>query len=188
MHPLRPDLPIYLAAQGPKNTALAAEIADGWLPAFFSPRLDAEARRHLATGFARRDAQLRPSSDFEVGACVPVALGPDVEHAAALLKPQLALYIGGMGSTARNFHRNAIERLGYHDVCVSIADHYQAGDTRAAAAAVPTDLVLDVALAGNGGDLRHQLRRWQSSCVTSLLLQTAPQSLTQVVAALRSDC
>jgi len=115
VRPLRADLPIHLAAQGPKNTALAAEIADGWLPAFFSPRLDAEYRRQLAEGFARRDDGARAASSFEVNVSLPVALGRDVEDAARLLAPQVALYVGGMGSAEANFHRAVLERLGHED-------------------------------------------------------------------------
>ena len=184
VHPLRRDLPIHLAAQGPKNTALAAEIADGWLPAFFSPRLDGAAREHLDTGFARRSPELRPAAEFEVCASVPVALGTDVESAAALVKPHLALYVGGMGSASTNFHRDAIARLGYQDACAEVTRRYLAGDREGAAAAVPTELVLDVALAGSPSDLASQVRAWEATCVTTLVVQTDPRALAAVAAAL----
>ncbi len=184
VHPLRADLPIHLAAQGPKNTALAAEIADGWLPAFFSPRLDGAAREHLAAGFALRSPDRRPASEFEVCASVPVALGEDVESAAALLKPHIALYVGGMGSTSANFHREAVLRLGYDDACAEVTEKYIAGDRTGAAAAVPTELVLDVALAGSPSELRDQLGAWEASCVTTLIVQTDPRALAPIVAAL----
>lgn len=184
VHPLRADLPIHLAAQGPKNTALAAEIADGWLPAFFSPSLDATAREHLDAGFARRSAALSPASEFEVSASVPVALGPDVESAAALIKPHIALYVGGMGSTSANFHREAVLRLGYDDACAEITDRYLGGDKAGAAAAVPTELVLDLGLAGAPADLRRQLATWETTCVTTLIVQTDPRALPAVAAAL----
>ncbi|GAB2987138.1 LLM class F420-dependent oxidoreductase [Actinotalea caeni] len=185
VHPLRADLPIHLAAQGPRNTALAAEIADGWLPAFFSPRLDDVARAHLEEGFARRSPSLRPREEFEVSASVPVAIGADVESAAALLKPHIALYVGGMGSGRTNFHREAVLRLGYDDACAEVTERYLAGDKEGAAAAVPTELVLDVALAGSPADLRAQLAAWEATCVTTLVVQTDPRALPAIVAALR---
>ncbi len=185
VHPLRADLPIHLAAQGPRNTALAAEIADGWLPAFISPALDAEYRQNLADGFARRDRARTPVADFEVSAAVPAVIGTDLESAADAVRPHLALYIGGMGSAAANFHREAIARLGYAQVCEEVQTKYAAGDKAAAAAAVPTELVTDVALVGTPSDLAGQLARWQASCVTTLILQTDPRMLAPLVTALR---
>ena len=185
VHPLRADLPIHLAAQGPRNIALAAEIADGWLPLFYAPRLDAGYRQLLADGFARRAPGLRAAQEFEVAATVPVVLGRDVETAADLLRPFIALYVGGMGAQSANFHRDAAARLGYGDACDEIAARFEAGDRAGAAAAVPTELVRDVALVGNGDDLRAQLGAWQGTAVTTLLIQTSPTALRDVVAALR---
>ncbi len=183
VHPLRADLPIHLAAQGPKNIALAAEIADGWLPAFFAPSQDGEARARLAEGFARRAPERSPASEFEVSAVVPVALGEDVEQAAVKLKGYVALYIGGMGSSEANFHREAIARLGWAEACEEIASVYPR-DKAAAAAAVPTELVLDIALAGSPGELREQLRRWEATCVTRLIAQSDPRALPILAEAL----
>src|SRR6266496_5640021 len=97
VHPLRTDLPIFLAAEGPKNVALAAEIADGWLPFLFSPRADAFYRTALQEGFARPGAR-RQRESFEVAAFVPVVINDDVEEAADRIRPMLALYVGGMGA------------------------------------------------------------------------------------------
>ncbi|MPV37125.1 LLM class F420-dependent oxidoreductase [Georgenia subflava] len=185
VHPLRTDLPIHLAAQGPKNTALAAEIADGWLPFLFSPRLSDTYAEHLAAGFARRSPDRTPSSAFEVSAAVPVSLGDDVEQAADALRPHFALYVGGMGSASTNFHRDAVERLGHEAACAEIARRWTDGDRAGAAAAVPTELVLDVALAGNPAQLREQMLAWQRSVVTTLIVQTDPRILPAVVSALR---
>lgn len=184
IRPLRAGLPIHLAAQGPRNVALAAEIADGWLPAFFSPRLDAEYRRQLDAGFAARAAQLPPRPGFEINPAVPVALGRDVEEAARRLAPQLALYVGGMGSARTNFHRRALERLGYESACAAIAAAWARGERVAAAAAVPVEMVLDVALAGNPDQLAAQAGRFAGTVATGLLLQTDPRVLPAVVAAL----
>ena len=185
VHPLRADLPIHLAAEGPKNTALAAEIADGWLPVFFSPRLSETYAEKLDGGFARRSPEISPAAAFEVSPAVPVALGDDVERAADAVRPHLALYIGGMGSATTNFHREAIERLGHEAACAEVARRWAGGDRAAAAAAVPTELVLDVALVGNPGQLRHQLGAWERSIATTLIIQTDPRALPAVVAALR---
>ena len=97
VRPLRTDIPIYLGAEGPKNVALAAEIADGWLPMFFSPKADEVYRAALAEGFARPGARRTPD-DFEVACVVPTIPGDDIEACADLLRPNLALYIGGMGA------------------------------------------------------------------------------------------
>ncbi|MHB1063912.1 MAG: LLM class F420-dependent oxidoreductase [Georgenia sp.] len=185
VHPLRADLPILLAAEGPKNTALAAEIADGWIPAFISPRLSETYAARLREGFARRVASASPAATFEVCAGVPVSLAEDVERAADALRPHLALYIGGMGSATTNFHRDAIEQLGHDSAVAEIVRRWAGGDKAGAAAAVPTGLVLDVALAGNPAQLREQLRAWAASVVTTLVIQTAPRALPAVVAALR---
>ncbi|WP_328587596.1 LLM class F420-dependent oxidoreductase [Serinibacter arcticus] len=181
VHPLRADLPIHLAAQGPRNTALAAEIADGWLPAFLSPALDGEARALLAEGFAARPEGRRPEGEhdptFEVCATVPLAVAGSIEDAADLLRPHLALYAGGMGSSSTNFHREAMARLGYEDALAEVASHYAAGDRARAAAAIPLELVREVCLVGTPSDIAEQVARWESTCVTTLVLQTDPRAL-----------
>src|SRR4051795_7044626 len=120
-HPLRADLPIHLAAEGPKNIAMSAEIADGWLPLFYSPRMDGEYRTLRAEGFAKRSG---PADGFEVVATVPVVLGDDVESAADSVRPFIALYAGGMGAKGANFHRDVLDRLGYREACDEIQAHY----------------------------------------------------------------
>ena len=181
VHPLRADLPIHLAAQGPRNTALAAEIADGWLPAFLSPALDGEARTLLAEGFAARPEHRRPAGEhddaFEVCATVPTAVAGSVAEAVDLLRPHLALYAGGMGSQESNFHREAMARLGYADALAEVAAHYAAGDRARAAAAVPEELVREVCLVGTPSDIAEQVARWETTCVTTLVLQTDPRAL-----------
>ena len=172
VHPLRADLPIHLAAQGPKNTALAAEIADGWLPAFFSPRLNDEYTELLATGFARRAGHLRPAEEFEVSASVPVSIAGDAEAAADRVRPHLALYIGGMGSESTNFHRQAIARMGYEAECDEVQRRYAGGDKAGAAAAIPLELIQDVGLVGTPAQVRSQLRTWSETALTTLIIQT----------------
>ena len=184
VHPLRSDLPIHLAAEGPKNIALAAEIADGWLPLFYAPRLDADFRALLDEGFALRSADRSPAADFEVSATVPVVVDDDVEKAADTVRPFLALYIGGMGAKGANFHRNAIDRLGYSDACDEIEAHYRAGRREEAAAAVPTSLVEDIALVGPAAKIREELRAWEDTSVTTIIVQGDAQALVAVAGAL----
>lgn len=184
VHPLRADLPIHLAAEGPKNVALSAEIADGWLPLFYSPRMDATYRDLLAEGFARRPAHLRPAEDFEVTATVPVVVHEDVERAADHVRPFIALYAGGMGAKGANFHRDVLDRLGYADACDEIQAHFLAGDRARATAAVPLELVRDVALVGPPDEIRRQLPAWRATAITTLLVQTDPRALPEVAALL----
>lgn len=184
VHPLRADLPIHLAAEGPKNIAMSAEIADGWLPMFYSPRMDDEYRQLLADGFARRAPGLRPVEEFEVSATVPVVLGPDVQTAADAVRPFIALYAGGMGAKGANFHRNVLDRLGYAEACDEIQAHYLAGDRERAAQAVPIELVQDVALVGPPEEIAARLPAWRATAITTLLVQTDPRTLGEVAALL----
>ena len=184
VHPLRADLPVHLAAEGPRNVALSAEIADGWLPMFYSPRMDDDYRQLLADGFARRGPGLRPVEEFEVSATVPVVLGPDVESAASQIRPFIALYAGGMGAKGANFHRNVLDRLGYGEACDEIQAHYLAGDRERAARAVPIELVQDVALVGPPEEIATRLPAWRATAITTLLVQTDPRMLEPIAALL----
>jgi F420-dependent oxidoreductase-like protein len=168
-HPLRADLPIILGAEGPKNVALAAEIADGWLPIFYAPKHEAMYRESLAEGFARPGAR-RGAGDFEVLAGLPVIVSDDVEAAADLIRPMIALYIGGMGAKQVNFHARVYERMGYEAEVAKIQDLYLAGHKDDAIAAVPTRLIEETALIGPKAKLRDDLAAWQESVVTSLLV------------------
>lgn len=179
VHPLRADIPIFLAAEGPKNVALAAEIADGWLPLFFSPKADSFYRAALAEGFARPGAR-RDMDAFEVAATVPIVVHDDIEAAADRLRPFVALYVGGMGAKSANFHRDVIARLGYERDCDVITETYLAGDKKGAAAAVPTALVEDIALIGPVAKVRDELQGWRESVVTTLLVQGNSRQLRQI--------
>ncbi|GIJ00301.1 F420-dependent oxidoreductase-like protein [Sediminihabitans luteus] len=184
VHPLRADLPIHLAAEGPKNIALAAEIADGWLPLFYTPRLDAEFREHLEAGFAARAPERSSRADFEVSATVPVVVHDDVEKAADAVRPFLALYVGGMGAKGANFHRNAIDRLGYSEAADEITELYAAGRRAEAVAAVPTALVEDIALVGPAEKIARDVEAWKGTAVTTLLVQgdaTAVRTMAEIL-------
>ena len=166
-HPLREDLPIYLAAEGPKNVALSAEIADGWIAIYLSPRVDGFYRDALAEGFARPGAR-RSFDDFEVAATVPVIIHDDVEEAASFLRPVLALYIGGMGAKDMNFHANVFSRMGYEAESKKIQELYLDGKKDEAAAAVPMSLIEETSLIGPKEKIRDDLEAWRESCVTQL--------------------
>ncbi len=182
VHPLRADLPIYLGAEGPKNVALAAEIADGWFPIFFSPKMDKLYRSALAEGFARPGARRRPE-DFEVAANVSIVINDDVEAAADSVRPGLALYIGGMGAREMNFHANLFSRMGYEDECRKIQDLYLSGKKAEAAATVTTKMVQDVALVGPLGKIKDELQEWKRTVLTTILT-AGPVSHMRTVAEL----
>ena len=176
VHPLRDDIPIYLGAEGPRNVAMTAEIADGWLPLFFAPKDDRFYRDALAEGFARPGAR-RTMDDFDVAAVVPVVINDDVEAAADAIRPMLALYAGGMGAREANFHLDVFSRMGYEDVCAKVQELYLAGDKRSAIAAIPTSMVEDVALIGPAAKLRDDLEQWRQSVVNTLVISGPPQVL-----------
>jgi F420-dependent oxidoreductase-like protein len=172
LHPLRERIPLCLGAEGPKNIALTAEIADGWLALFYSPHHDAELYRPcLEEGFARRD---RPHDDFEIHASIPFIVHDDVEQAADMIRPRLALYFGGMGARSMNFHREVPVRMGYEAEARKIQELYMDGKKDEAAAAVPTRLVEQLALIGPADKIRHDLEAWRESSVTSLLIEPGP--------------
>jgi F420-dependent oxidoreductase-like protein len=176
VHPPRADVPIYLAAIGPKNVALAAEIADGWLPIFFSPERFAETHLPmLEEGFARRGG--RPAG-WELAAHVPVVVTDDAAAGRDFLKPLLALYVGGMGAKGKNFYTRLAERYGYADAAAEIQDLYLAGKKNEAIAAVPDALVDEVALVGDRARIADRLAAFRDSGVGTLILQARqPEAL-----------
>ncbi|HLN16658.1 MAG TPA: LLM class F420-dependent oxidoreductase [Acidimicrobiales bacterium] len=176
VHPLRADLPIILGAEGPKNVALAAEIADGWFPIFFSPQAMKSFEPSLAEGFARPGARRRPE-DFEVIALANTVIHDDLEKAADMVRPSLALYIGGMGAREANFHFDVFARMGYEGEARRIQDLYLDGKKDEAAAAVPTALVEETALIGPVEKIRDDLEAWRESVATTLLVNGPPELL-----------
>ncbi|HEX2176031.1 MAG TPA: LLM class F420-dependent oxidoreductase [Nocardioidaceae bacterium] len=168
-HPLRTDVPIWLGAEGPKNVALAAEIADGWLPIFYSPRAAPMYEQWLAEGFARPGAR-RTREQFEVCATAQVVVTEDRERTLEQIKPYLALYIGGMGAKQRNFHKDVFARMGYEAETEQIQQAYLSGEKDKAAALVPDRLVDDITLVGPPGRVREDVRRWEEAGVSMLLV------------------
>jgi F420-dependent oxidoreductase-like protein len=169
VHALRPDIPIILGAEGPKNIALAAEIADGWFPIFFSPRAMSAFEASLDEGHARPGAR-HSADDFEVLAMAPTVISDDVDAAADGFRPYLALYIGGMGAKEMNFHFDVFARMGYEEAATKIQDAYLDGRKDDAAAAVPTSLVEEISLIGPAEKIRDDLEAWRASRATTLLV------------------
>jgi F420-dependent oxidoreductase-like protein len=176
----RADLPIYLAAVGPRNVALAAEIADGWIPVFFSARRMAMFRAWLDDGFRAGGRSAEARRAFDVMPMVPVVVGDDVAACRAAVKPRLALYVGGMGARGRNFYNDIARRYGYEDAARQIQDLYLGGRKDEAAAAVPDALVDEVALCGPRAHLRERLAEWRQSGVTTLMVNGDASALRAV--------
>ena len=182
VHPPRAEVPIYLAAIGPKNVALAAEIADGWLPIFFSPERFAETHLPmLEEGFARRGG--RPEG-WDLAAHVPVVVTDDVAAGRDFLKPILALYVGGMGAKGKNFYTRLAERYGYADAAATIQDLYLAGKKNEAIAAVPDALVDEVALVGDRARIGDRLAAFRECGVGTLILQARQPEALRLLAEL----
>lgn len=169
VHPLRADLPVYLGAEGPKNVALSAEIADGWLPMYFSPRVGAMYHSWLAEGFARPGAR-RNSGDFEIMASVSVVVTDDRDRVLQSMKPTVALYAGGMGAKEVNFHKEVFARMGYEAQVETIQDLYLAGKKDEAIAAVPDEMVGDVCLVGTAERIRDEVSMWEEAGVTAIVV------------------
>jgi F420-dependent oxidoreductase-like protein len=168
-HPVRERIPIIIAAIGPKNVTLAAEIAEGWQPVFYPPELAGEVwGDSLSAGRAKRDMSL---GELDVVASAPLAITED-EHVAQRLRdairPMLALYIGGMGAKGRNFYHDLACRFGFSTAADLIQDRYLAGDKAGAAAAVPDQLVESTSLIGPAGHVRERLAMLRTSGVTTL--------------------
>jgi F420-dependent oxidoreductase-like protein len=162
----RPDLPIYLAAIGPKNVALAAEVADGWLPIFFSPRRMKMFQAWLDDGF--RAAPGKARARFDIMPAVLVMVGDDVAACRAAVKSRLGLYVGGMGARGKNFYNDLARRYGYEEAATKVQELYLGGRKAEAEAAVPDALVDEVALCGPRERIREHLTEWTSSGVTTL--------------------
>jgi F420-dependent oxidoreductase-like protein len=176
IHPLRADIPIYLAAEGPKNIAMAAELCEGWLAIFYSPNHEELYAGSLAEGFAREGAR-HGADDFDVAATVPFIVTDEVESAMDAVRPMYALYFGGMGARSANFHANVPIRMGYEKEVREIQDLYLAGKKQEAAAAVPPKLIEELTLIGPADKIRHDLEAWRESSVTTLLISGDPQTL-----------
>jgi F420-dependent oxidoreductase-like protein len=179
----RADLPIYLAAIGPKNVALAAEIADGWLPVFFAPARARDFHAALNEGFGR--AKMPGKRDrFDIAPMVPVVVGPDVGACRARVKPRIALYVGGMGARKQNFYFDLACRYGYEADAVRLQELYLSGRRAEAEAAVPDALVDEIALCGPPERIRERLALWRAAGVTTLICATGQPEAIRAMAEL----
>jgi F420-dependent oxidoreductase-like protein len=165
--PTRPHQPIFLAAEGPKSIALAAEIADGWTAFYVSPAADAYYLSCLEEGFARRPAG-RPDN-FEVLAQVHLAIDDDIEKAADLVRGNVALFVGGMGLPGANFHRDTLARIGFEAECATVQRLWNEGDRKGAAASIPLRLIEAIALVGPLDKIRAEVPAWRESCISVLV-------------------
>ncbi len=182
LRPPRPGIPIHLAAIGPRNVALAAEIADGWLPLFFSPERFAQTHLpSLREGFAVRGG--RPSG-WELAPHVPVVVSSDLAGARDALRPLLALYIGGMGPRGRNFYNRLAVRYGFESEAADIQDLFLAGRRADAAAAVPDALIDQVSLIGERGRIAERLSAFRDCGVTTLIAHTREPDALRLLAEL----
>ena len=167
--PVRDRIPVMLAALGPKNVEMAAEIAEAWEPIFFMPeRASTVWGDSLAAGKAKRDPAL---GDLQIVVGVSVAIGDDVDPALEQVRPQLALYIGGMGARGKNFYNDLARRYGYEDEARTIQDLYLDGRKDEAAAAVPDELVRAVSLVGPESYVAERVAAFREAGVTTLVLQ-----------------
>lgn len=172
VHPLRKDLPIYLGAEGPKNVSLAAELCDGWLPLWFGPKSNEFYAERLRIGF---EAGGRHNPDdwektFDVACLLPIVPHDDVETAASMIRPMLALYVGGMGAKGANFHFDVLARMGWESVCHDVQDLYLDGRREEAVAAIPLAMVEDVALVGPPDKIKEELPMWMDTVMTTMLV------------------
>ncbi len=169
VHPLRNDIPIYLAAEGPKNVALAAEICDGWLPFWFGPKSNDFYIEALTAGFEKGGRHTFDT--FDIACTVPIVPHDDTEVAADFIRPLLALYVGGMGAKGANFHFEVLARQGWEDVCHTVQDLYLDGHKAEATAAIPVEMVEDVAMVGSLDKIKDELLgKWSETVITTLLV------------------
>jgi len=173
-HPLRADVPIYLGAEGPKNVALATEIADGWLPLYYSP-FRPDVYKESLRG-------MRPG--FEIAQIVMVSITDDVKAGLMPMKASLGFYIGGMGARSRNFHMELMARMGYEAEAHKIQDLFFAGRREEAIAAVPEAFADEISLVGPIERIRERLEAWKETPITALLIGNRDPSVLRAMAEL----
>ncbi|HJL61389.1 MAG TPA: LLM class F420-dependent oxidoreductase [Pseudomonadales bacterium] len=171
-HPLRADLPIFLGAEGPKNVAMAAEIADGWLPLYYSP--------YRQEVYADQIKNAKP--DFEICQNVAINICDDIEIGLMPVKANLALYIGGMGAKKRNFHTELMSRMGFETEALRIQDLFLDGKKDEAVMAVPSEFADEISLVGPVDRIRDRLQAWRETPVTTLLVSARDEQQLQTMA------
>jgi F420-dependent oxidoreductase-like protein len=181
--PVQDRIPIYLAAIGPKNTALAGEIADGWIPTFFSPEHVADFRQLLQEGAQRSGRSL---DGFDIAPTVQSYISEDRDQARNLMRPVLALYIGGMGSRRQNFYNNLVRRYGHEAAAQEIQDLYLEGKKAEAAEAIPAELIDAVSLCGPPDVVRDRLAAFREAGVGTLMVSPMAFNAEERVQQLRA--
>jgi F420-dependent oxidoreductase-like protein len=180
----RKDLPIYIASIGPKNIELTAEIADGWLPIFYSPeRYEEFFKEHIEAGFAKA-GNGKSLANFDIAPTVYVAMDDDLQMAYNMLRPMLALYVGGMGAKGKNFYHDLAVRLGFEEAADKIQDLYLSGKQGEAMVAVPEALIDSVALVGSRDRIKDRLQLWTNSEVGTMNLMTSDIDTVRTIAEL----
>jgi len=179
--PVQERMPIYLAAIGPRNTSLAAEIADGWIPTLLSPEHIAEFLPLLEQGFAAAGDASKP---FDIAPTVNVFVSDDRASARDAMRPYVALYVGGMGSRKQNFYNALVSRYGWEDAAREVQDLYLAGKKEEAAAALPAELIDSVSLCGPRDVVRERLGIYRDAGIGTLIVSpmawTFPDRLEQL--------
>src|SRR3954454_2194060 len=183
--PVQEQIPIYLAAIGPKNTTLAAEIADGWLPTLFSPEHVAEFRPLLEEGFARAGGG-KGFEDFDIVPTVTAMVSDDVEAARDAMRHYVALYVGGMGSRKQNFYNALVQRYGFEDEAEHAQSLYLEGKKEEAAAALPGELIDTVALVGPRDHVRERIAVYREAGVGTLMVSPMAWTFDEKLAQLRT--
>jgi F420-dependent oxidoreductase-like protein len=167
--PVQERMPIYIAAIGPKNTTLTGEIADGWLPTFFSPEHVAEFRTLLEEGAARAGNGKRIDESFDIAPNVNLCIDDDIDKARDAVRPLLALYVGGMGSRKKNFYNSLVQRYGFEDAAKEVQDLYLDGKKDEAAAALPAELIDRTSLVGSKERVKERLEVYREAGVGTLV-------------------
>ncbi|MGH3492247.1 MAG: LLM class F420-dependent oxidoreductase [Sciscionella sp.] len=183
VHPVRPQIPVYLAAMGPRNLELTGEVADGWLAIFLAPDHAAGQRAALRRGRARAG---RSGAGFDIAASVAVAVGPDVAECADAVRPYAALYVGGMGSRELNFYNRQATAMGYEKEAAAVQDSYLAGRHREAMAALPMGFLDATSLLGPRQRVVDRLHEFAAAGVTTLTVTAFGSTTDERVATLRA--
>jgi len=167
--PVQERIPIYIAAIGPKNTQLTGEIADGWMPTFFSPEHVGEFRELLEEGAARADNGKKIDDSFDIAPNVSLCISDDLDAARDVMRPMLALYVGGMGSREKNFYNALVRRYGFEEAAEEVQDLYLSGKKDEAAAALPAELIDKTALVGPADRVKERLELYREAGVGTLI-------------------
>jgi F420-dependent oxidoreductase-like protein len=167
--PVQERIPIYIAAIGPKNTQLTGEIADGWMPTFFSPEHVGEFRELLEEGAARAENGKKIDDSFDIAPNVSLCISDDIDAARDVMRPMLALYVGGMGSREKNFYNALVRRYGFEEAADEVQDLYLSGKKDEAAAALPAELIDKTALVGPVDRVKERLELYREAGVGTLI-------------------